>query len=238
MAEDIKLLLELKRLENLKHKAIQELEPYQNGGVLNDLREQVRQSRAELESLENELKGKMKQMRNFELESEKYYTEKKELEKDIYSGTIKDSKELTDLSEKVQTLSHRENEAFQNYCTLMEENEERELRISAKAEQVKELEKKLNEEETHVNGRMDELTSQIHQFTEHIQEIIEGLPQELLEKYRAVQRKYREDPIIELQRGEDTCACGLNLSTEKLNLLDVHGMVSCDHCRRLVVHFD
>ncbi len=188
-----------------------------------------------LESKQKNLDEKHKQMKFKEMESEQLHQEKQELESELYSGKTTGSKELKDMSDKITKLAEQEQEAFNKYCTLMEEVEYEQYQLSADDRKLTEIKQNLVNRQRKNNEEIAEIQDKISEKKVRISELRQQISEELLKWYEKLKNKYPRDAVVTMLPKEDTCGCGLNLSTEQQANLTAQEVIFCNSCGRILI---
>ncbi|ACB84801.1 zinc ribbon domain-containing protein [Natranaerobius thermophilus] len=199
------------------------------------LEQQLNNLEKTIENQEESLTEKRRLMKTRELESEQYHQEKKQLEDEMYSGKVTASKELNDLSEKIKDLHQKEQQSFEGYCELTEEIDNEEKNLEQNQNKFQDIKKELDKKSNEIADNKVDVTEKIEELKSKREELKQQMPERLLTKYNSLVNKFPRDAVVKLFEQEVTCACGLELSTERYSRLQVEGMVSCDSCDRIVI---
>jgi len=155
-------------------------------------------------------------------------------EKQLYSGSIRNPKELSDLQAKAASLKrllgHKENDLLEAMIALEEAEAELE---AAQAQQA--------EAEACWQAGQDELTAEIEQLERRLAEIArarEGLlpllrPDDLA-LYRNL-RQRRGGVAVAAMRGGACTACGMEVPPGRLAEGRAAGLLTCGNCERILL---
>ncbi len=232
------LIFKLFQVDKVIYQKHSKLKQLLNDEQCDQLKNQVKSLEEHINFLESQLASKKKEIKKEELESEKFHQEKQQLESDIYSGKISDSKELNDMSDKIESLSVKEQKAFDKYYQLSEELEIDQENLSIEQEKLSKLKQELNSKEQSKLETQKKLEQELENHINTRKKLKKEVSESLLEKYSNLFKRFPFDAVVELSKDHDGCACGLNISTQKHNQLQVQGIEECDNCARIIVCFD
>ncbi|RMG82386.1 MAG: hypothetical protein D6712_14710 [Chloroflexi bacterium] len=220
--QDIELAIRQKR------KRLQEIE-----SILND-NAAVIAAKQNVEKVEAELKPLRTRLRDLELEVKANETKQKSTEDKLYSGTVKNPKELTDLQREIEALKNWRTELENRMLELMMEIEDVEASLDAAQATLQ---------------QMQETEASKHQALIDEKQALEQAIAESMEQYRAAQASIDEDalkiykemrpqkgyrPVAALD-GQNCGVCGVAQTTATLQAVR-HGnqLVYCSNCGRIL----
>lgn len=184
--------------------------------------------------LEEECLGKKKSLRAAELDLHGSAAEQKQLEKELYGGTVTQAKELERLQEKLDKLKILVGQKEELIMEMMEEIEEKEVIYQ---EKKMDWEKKKIETEEHEKKRKVlavKIKKRLIVLNKDREEIINLLSKSMLDRYEKIQKKFSLQGIA-LLRGQVCQGCFMALPTGLIQTVSLQrGLHTCDNCGRIL----
>lgn len=233
----LKLLWQLQELDL----AIEELEDKIEN---NPLRLEVESAGEQLSCVEEvlcgteqSLKEQRKRLKRGELDLEAITAEHKELHQRLYSGEVKNIKELEQMEIKLRSVKQNQVNLEEELLGMMEAIEEQErlagdlvVQQSGAAAELQQRRRRLDEELARLGDEMEKLQDQRKGLVSRIE------PQ-YLERYRELARRYEGRGLARVVN--DICqGCSVFISSAQRGFLyDPQAMIYCESCGRLLVRF-
>ena len=210
----------------------------------NPLHQEVEDAAARLDRVEEELEQgeqllqeQRKRLRRGELDLETISAEREELHQRLYSGEVKNIKELEQMEIKLGSVKQKQLAQEEELLSLMEAIEEQEELAVVLTRQKKEgavelhdWQRRLEEELALLGGELAELQEQRDRLTEQIEPDRLRLYDEMMQRHqgRGIAR------VI-----NDICqGCSVFISSAQRGFLyDPAALVYCENCGRLLVRF-
>jgi predicted nucleic acid-binding Zn-ribbon protein len=196
--------------------------------------EALRQARRGVENAEKRTHSWARKQRDLDLQVQGLADKLSREEQRLYSGAIKNPKELEDLQAEVAALKRRRQQLEGDLLEAMIERED------AEAEQA-EAQKHLDEEQANWSASQAELTGEREKLQEELAEIEQaraGLLPSIdagdLAIYEGLRRRKGGAAVVELRDG--TCGgCGVAVSPVLEWQLRQGKLVTCSNCERIIV---
>lgn len=198
----------------------------------------VKSAQEQVTAAQTSLKPLQVKMRNLELEIQSNLQKSKATEQRMYSGDVRNPKELQDMQQEIEALKHWQGELENRLLDTMVAVEEAEGRL---AEKQAELERATAQWETQHRDLLQEkeLIEQrmIEQRAQHTAALTQVTP-ESLKVYTSLKPRKNNQPMAALQ-GSSCAVCGI----EQTSAIDQevrrgHQLVACIGCGRILVHFN
>ncbi|MGI6036701.1 MAG: zinc ribbon domain-containing protein [Limnochordia bacterium] len=191
-----------------------------------------------LQVLQGELEECRKQVRKYELDLARDRDEQQELSERLYSGQVKNARELSQLEAKVKNLGERIDAGEEKILDVMVKMEDLEMEKAQGEEQFRLIQEQLQEklaEYQHIHLR---LTKGLEELRSLRSELLANIPADLLATYSRMREKKRGPVIVGVRKG--VCqGCQVSLSPPLLNMLRKgEKVVFCESCGRLLCPLD
>jgi len=189
---------------------------------------------AELATEQEKLTGLQTDLRDSELSLKATEDERKELRTKLYSGTIMNPKELSDVQAKIESLTTRKGDLEERALLLMDDVEAQSAVVDKLTKQADDLraqaeavEQRHREESARLKGLMANLSAQREQA-------VAGIDPSLLSKYDRIRQTHDNLGIVRVD--SDICpGCHTQITTAVLKQLpDTQTLILCDSCNRIL----
>ena len=204
---------------------------------VDDAAERMARIEEELERVGQLLQEQRKRLRRGELDLEAISAENEELHQRLYSGEVKNIKELEQMEIKLGSVKQKQLALEEELLSLMETIEEQEELAVKLTRQKKEAaaelhdwQRRLEEELALLGGELAELQEQRDRLTEQIEP-------DRLRLYDELMQRHRGRGIARVIN--DICqGCSVFISSAQRGFLyDPQALVYCENCGRLLVRF-
>ena len=184
----------------------------------------------------NELTPLNARLRDLELETQSNEEKSRSSEQQLYSGTIKNPKEMQDTQQEITSLKKRHGDLETMMLEMMMAVEEAEAKLSDAESNLADViasrgdeHKQLLEERTHLNSQIKQLNVQ------RLQVLTEVEP-ENLKIYDTMKVRKHNQPIAVMEG--NTCGiCGVAQTvTIEREVRQGRGLVYCSNCERILVN--
>ncbi len=196
--------------------------------------EEVERARLVLQESEKELSRWRTKLRDQELEMRSLTNKIASVEDRLYSGRIKNPKELASLQEESLYLERRKGELEDRILESMIEVEEGEARVGEQKERLARLEAKWQATQARLIAEQEELTKRLSQLQAERIKLRKTIQAEDLALYEDLRR--RKDGIaVALLEGELCRGCGVTLPASKVQQARQGNiLVLCGSCERIL----
>lgn len=218
--------------ENLKS-LTEELQKYVEGKEIEDLSVKQRESEYDLSHKKTLYEVNKAKIHRHNRKIDNLGSELFETEKKLYSGEIKDIKQLQHLSKESAAMKDEIKKIETSILELMEEEEKLEVEIIAVKDLYKGLSLKLKETTARYNEKIEEIKTKIENEKEIIEEFKKDIDVKLREKYDYLSKKKNK---VVAQVIEDKCdGCHMYIPSSILaNIKRSENIVNCDNCGRIL----
>ena len=153
-------------------------------------------------------------------------------EEQLYSGRIRNPKELTNLQHEVTTLKTKRDQLENKALEIMDQVELAESSVSAANSEFKNLESELHKRQKQLSVEIDQLKGRLSDLKQKRQLLSDEIDPQALELYGKI-RKQKEQAVANVEQG--ICrGCRISLSSSELQRARSGNMVQCSSCGRIL----
>jgi len=196
--------------------------------------EELRQAHLDLQTVEQELHQLQARLRDLELENASLADKLEANEQRLYSGTVRNPKELTSLQEENEYLRRRKSQFEDVILEVMIEVEESQEQAHSARAHLAQVEERWRAEQERLTAERAELQASLAALSEKRQALRAAIPPDDLETYDDLRRRKGGQAVALLQEG--TCqGCRVSLPSSKAQQVrqgDV--LVFCGSCGRIL----
>lgn len=155
-------------------------------------------------------------------------------EKQLYSGSIRNPKELTDLQAKAASLKrlleHKEDDLLEAMIGL----EEAEAELEAAQAHLAETEAAWQADQGVLSGEKEQLERRLAEIAREREVLLPSLRADDLTLYRSL-RQRRGGVAVAMMRGGACTACGMEVPPGRLEQGHAAGLLTCGNCERILL---
>lgn len=194
----------------------------------------LRTTRNEVQEAEIEYQAALKQLKNLEQQSSTQRIKIEETENALYSGKIKNPKELQDLQNELMALKRYLTVLEDRQLEAMIELEEKESALHAVRQKYMETSSEFDRRRSELSREKDLLANEITRQESERAAISESIPMDQLELYE--QLRLQRGGIAVARIVDRTCsACGSTLSTALFSRAQNPNLITrCSTCNRIL----
>jgi hypothetical protein len=196
--------------------------------------EELRRARQDLQESEEELSRWRTKLRDLELETDGLADKIAEVEEVLYSGSIRNPKELTSLQKEVQYLKRRKGELDEEVLEAMIKVEEGEKKVAEERGRLARVQAEWKSSQEELLVEQSELTAALSRLEEESAKLRKGVEEEDLHLYEELSHR-KCGRGVALLRGEICQSCWVTLPTsvaQKARRRDV--LTFCPSCERIL----
>ena len=165
-----------------------------------------------------------------DLKNKEYELQK--INKDLYSGLIKDIKMLENMKNKEVNLEKTKEIIEQDLINNMDEMEKINIKIQKCKIKSVELEVAIKNLDKKIIEKIDEYTEKLNINLEQIEELRSEINNDDLIKYDNIKNKHK-NPLVKVEN--NICGgCNVELFMNKISKLDNNQIIECENCGRLM----
>ena len=215
-----------------------ELEIESNEQALAQIASQLGESRtvvrtqAKLKSEQQQLEELGRQQHSAEWEIENLVSKLTTAEEKLYSGRIKDPKELTNLQHEVNGLRARRNHLEDKALEMMDQVELSTASVAALSNELKTLETEWHSQQQQLTTNMEQFKTALSDLEHKRQLLSAKLDPQAVELYQEL-KKQKGQAVAKVEQGI-CCGCRISLPTTELQRARSDSLVQCSSCGRIL----
>lgn len=181
----------------------------------------------------NDLQTWQTQRQNLNLELQTLKNKAKSAEQRLYSGNVKNPKELTDLQNSIESLGRQRATLEDEILEAMIMVEDAEAENEAAAEALNVIQADWEQSQAALKKEQNELALRVHELTGQRKTRQGTITADLLHEYGAISRKAQGIAVAKVQNSICT-GCRLNVSAQKEKEAREGQKVYCARCGRIL----
>jgi len=196
--------------------------------------EPLKQARRAVESTQASVQKWRLQQRDLELEVQRLVDKTAGSEQRLYSGTIKNPKELTDLQAEVAALKRRRQKLEDDLLEIMIEREDAEASNVQAQERLDEILARWSAEQADLVHEKEMLQEELVGIEQAHADAVPALEADDLTLYQTLRRRKGGKAVVLMSEG--ACeGCGVAVSPSLEWQLRQGELVTCSNCERIIV---
>ncbi len=192
----------------------------------------VGEARARLLSAKESLEKLEHEQHSTEWEIEDLETKLSVAKDSLYSGRIKNPKELTGLQHEVESLNVKRDQMEERTLEIMEQVELATVDLDSLSNKLKVLEEEWYREQQRLSAEIEQLKNIISELKDKRQKALDTIDAETLDCYSRL-KKQKGLAVARVEQGT-CCGCRISLSTAELQRARGGGLVRCNSCGRIL----
>lgn len=196
--------------------------------------EALKQARQALESVQAQARQWALRQRDLELETQGLSDKISRSEKRLYSGAVKNPKELADLQAEVAALRRRRQKLEDDLLEVMIEREEAEATHTQAQEHLDETQARWSDQQAELVAERETLQEKLANIEQARADLLPSIEPGDLVVYQTLRRRKGGQVVVQVRDG--ACGgCGIAISPSLEWQLRQGKLVHCGNCDRIVV---
>lgn len=194
----------------------------------------IQEARGRVQAVEAQLKPMRTRARDLELEIQTNQEKAKSSEERLYSGNVKNPKEMQDLQQEVAALKKRNGELEEQLLEQMMQVEEAESDLATRTDELKAVLSAAEGETAHLIAEQKEIALATQELKAKREEAAQNIDSASLERYEQMRPKKGGRPVAALQ--EKSCSV-CNFEQTGIIIQEVRRrqkLVLCVNCGRIL----
>ena len=192
----------------------------------------VVRAQTKLKSEQQQLEELGRQQHSAEWEIEDLVNKLTTAEEKLYSGRIKDPKELTNLQHEVNGLRARRNHLEDKALEMMDQVELSTASVAALSNELKTLETEWHSQQQQLTTNMEQFKTALSDLEHKRQLLSAKLDPQAVELYQEL-KKQKGQAVAKVEQGI-CCGCRISLPTTELQRARSDSLVKCSSCGRIL----
>jgi predicted nucleic acid-binding Zn-ribbon protein len=199
-----------------------------------ELAAQIQEAQRELEGLLEQHRATEKDATDSELELKTLEEKKSKFERELYSGTVRNPRQLSDLQGEVAMLAREIGKVEDRILELMESLEGERSAIQQREAQIKDLEERLGTVRARYEDTGDRLQHDMAELETKRQERASHVRAQLLKRYEQIRTRQGNLGLVKLT-GTTCPGCRITLPSETVKGLKAGRQdLTCENCGRML----
>jgi hypothetical protein len=174
----------------------------------------------------------LEQQRSGEWEIDNLSSKLTAVEKKLYSGEVKNPKELSSLQQDRAYLKAKKSKLEDRVLEIMDQVELAKANISTAAHELKSLEAEWRQQQQQLSAQMEQTRAQLAKLEQKREPLRTGIDPPAIALYDKL-RKERGTAVAKIEQGR-CCGCRISLSTTELQRARGNKLVQCSNCGRIL----
>jgi predicted nucleic acid-binding Zn-ribbon protein len=192
----------------------------------------VAEAKARLLSAKERLEKLEHEQHSAEWEIENLETKLSAAKDSLYSGRIKNPKELSNLQHEVEGMNKIHDQMEEKVLEIMEQGELATADLDSLSSKLKALEEEWHREHQRLSAEIEELKSSISGLKDKRQKALDGIDTKAVDLYNQL-KKQKGLAVARIEQGT-CCGCRISLSTAELQRTRGGSLVECNSCGRIL----
>ena len=195
-------------------------------------RETLDRAQAKLSTAQQHLEELKKKQQSQEWEVDDLGAKIAAAKETLYSGRIKNPKELSNLQHEVDGLEARRRQLEDEALAVMEQVEEATANLATMESELKIAEDEWRNKQKKLSAEIARLKDELSQLKHERQLSLAEIDPGAVDFYYQL-KKQKGRPVARVEQGM-CCGCRLSLSTAELQRVKGNSLVQCSSCRRIL----
>lgn len=184
---------------------------------------------------ENALKPLQTKNKKLGLEIQSNTTKSKATEQRLYSGNVKNPKELQEMQQEISAIKNRNEELEELLLEVMVSIEEAETLLNEKQSHLQSVTQEWESQHTHLIQEQDQLETENSTLSTERTTFAQTISPEDLKTYEDLRTKKANKPISRME-GRSCTVCGIQLTLAvEQEVRRGHMLINCTNCGRILV---
>lgn len=190
------------------------------------------QAKAEFSALKSRLDQKEKQQRDLEWQIDDLENNIKQLTNKLYSGTVKNPKELVSLEKEVEILRSRIRQTEEELLGVMAEIEQIRRKMNTSQELLQKLETELQAEHKILTEKQAKIEVQLAELEQKRDTMVSQIDPQSLDIYRNL-RLRKGQAVVKVEQGKCQ-GCHITLPVSEWHKVRSGNLAHCSSCGRIL----
>ena len=198
--------------------------------------ERLQAAQTALRSAQTALPPLQKQIRSYELDLDETRTKADGLEERLYSGAIKNPKEMQELQQEIASLKQKQHNLEDTMLTVMEDAETAEAAIEARQADLQTATRAVQDRHNLLTGERDRKAEDVKNLEKQRATTITLLSPDELKLYQQLRPRTRGLPVAKMANDGICGACGVQQNQTAQSNIRRGTLGQCANCQRILVY--
>ena len=188
-----------------------------------------------IEQAETALKPLQKRSRELEHDLESTVTKRKATEDRLYSGNVKNPKELAEMQQEIDLLKKRQSQLEETMLEVM-------MAVESAEETLQQSQQSLEQKQANRRSKHDALgvererkLAEINTLEEQRAATIQQISGDALKLYEQLKPRTRQTPVAKMHNDGTCTACGVQQNSANQKIIRRGELEQCLNCRRILI---
>lgn len=196
--------------------------------------ETIQGAQTQLDAVQERLKPQRKAARDLELEIQTNTQKAKTTEDRLYSGSVKNPKELQEMQQEIESLKRRHAELEDELLEQMMLVEDTEAELAARQQDLNTAQTDWENQHRDLLAEQQQITSEVERLQTQREQALKPVAPESLKLYEGMKGKKANQPVAALQ-GSSCTVCGIEQTvTIAQEVRRGEKLVPCLNCGRIL----
>ena len=197
--------------------------------------ERVQQAQSQLDSAQTQLDEILKRVKDIELQIETVANKRQTTEARLYSGNIKNPKELQDMEKEIESLTRRRAQLDDNLLEVMLERDEADELLQLATAEFDEISEAWKTEHAELLAEKQQLVSESENLMNDRKTALEAVQQDAMREYNSLRSAKANRPVATIEN-KSCKACGIEQNNAIISAVNKSdSLVKCHNCGRILV---
>lgn len=214
-----------------KRKRIKEIDvQLDDNAVVQDAKSQRDETQTNLDTVLSKIK-------DLEHQIESIASKQKATESRLYSGNVKNPKELQDMQNEIESLTRRRAQLDDQLLEIMVERDEATDLLQLAEEEYQEVVEKWEAEHTDLLKEKEQLITESDSLMHNRKEALKAVQPDAMKEYNSLRTAKANRPVASLENKSCT-VCGIEQNGAIISAVNKDdNLVKCQNCGRILVRF-
>lgn len=212
-----------------RHKRIKEI------NVQLEDNEIIQQAQSEFDEAKAKLDEILKHVKNIELQIETVTNKQKATESRLYSGNVKNPKELQDMQNEIESLTRRRGKHDDELLEIMVKRDDAQAYFELTDEQLKEVTQTWEAEHIDLLEEKERLMAEAEKLMLDRKKQVQAIDSAMMQEYNSLRKSKSNRPIAVME--DKSCkVCGIEQNNTIVSAINQDGkLIKCQNCGRILV---
>lgn len=225
----------LYRIQEIELAVIERRKRIKEIDVQLDDNEVITQAQAELDQAQAKLDAILKQVKDLETQIETVVTKQKATETRLYSGNVKNPKELQDMQKEIESLTRRRSDLDDKLLEIMVERDEASEYAELNREELQQITDAWEAQHADLLAEKEQLTTESEKLMVDRKAALNDVQPEAMKEYNSLRGSKANRPMAGLENKSCT-VCGIEQNGAIISAVNKDdSLVKCQNCGRILV---
>ena len=194
----------------------------------------IQEAQSQLNDAQTNLDAVLKQVKDIEQQIETVVEKQKSTESRLYSGAVKNPKELQDMGKEIESLTRRRESLDNNLLEIMIERDEALEMHQLADEELKQVKETSEAGHKDLLDEKTKLTKESEKLMVQRKDALQSVHADALKEYNSLRNSKSNRPVAILEN-QACSACGIDQNNAIITAVNKgEGLIKCQNCGRIL----